>query len=170
MAPIDLSFLESQQTLIPFLFVLAIIFGVLELVHVFRNRAVNFLIALAIAFFTVTNTAFVDALWSYFGVITAFFIIMFFIAFVLEIFGLRKPKQLGQPGGGEGGLIIVGVVILLLLSFGFMYSNLLPSVPIVGGGQNLLSLFIVIFILVMFWMAYKVGREPLPMKEEHQTR
>jgi hypothetical protein len=142
---------------------LAIIFGVLELIWIFKNRGANFLIALAIAFFTVSNAAFVDALWSSFGFITAFFIIMFFIAFVLEVFGLRRPNQ---PGGGEGGIIIVGVVILLLLSFGFMYSSLLPSIPIVGGGSNLLSFFIVIFILVMFWIAFKIGQEKIAVPQE----
>ncbi|MEM5872562.1 MAG: hypothetical protein QXD55_01745, partial [Candidatus Aenigmatarchaeota archaeon] len=90
---IDIAFLESEQILIPFLFVLAVVFGILELIKIFRNRGVNFLIALSIAFFTVTNTSFVNMLWSYFGSITTFFIIMFFIAFTFEVFGLRKGQH-----------------------------------------------------------------------------
>lgn len=158
---LDASLLQSEHTLIPFIFVLAIIFGSLELTRIFRNKGANFLIALAIAFFTVSNAAFVDALWSSFGLITAFFIILFFIAFILEIFGLRKPTQ---PGRGEGGLIIIGLIILLLLSFGFMYSRLLPSLPIIGGGPNLISLFVIIFILVMFWVAFKIGAETIKVE------
>jgi amino acid transporter len=165
---IDIAFLQSEQTLIPFLFVLAIIFGVLELTHVFRNRGVNFLIALAISFFTISNTAFVNALWSYFGVITAFFIFMFFIAFILEVFGFRKPKH--PQESREEGMIVIGAILLLLLTFGFMYSSMIPELPFIGGGSNVIILFAIIFILVIFWMAFKVGREPLPMKEEHQTR
>jgi uncharacterized membrane protein HdeD (DUF308 family) len=163
---IDIAFLQSEQTLIPFLFVLAIIFGVLEITNVFKNRGVNFLVALAISFFTITNTTLVAFLWSQFGNITAFFIIMFFIAFVLEVFGLRRPKQ--GESRGEGGMIINGAILLLLLGLGFTYSNLLPSLPFVGGGPNLIILVALIFILAIFWMAFKVGREKIvPEKEEH---
>lgn len=159
----DISFLQSEQTLIPFLFVLAVIFGVLELTHVFRNRGVNFIIALAISFFTITNTAFVTFLWSQFGNITTFFIIMFFIAFVLEVFGLRGPRT---PRAGGEGIVINGAILLLLLVFGFTHSDLLPSLPFIGGGSNLIVLFALIFILIIFWMAFKLGPEILPGKQE----
>jgi hypothetical protein len=35
----DIAFLQSEQILIPFLFVLAIVFGVLELTNVFKNSS-----------------------------------------------------------------------------------------------------------------------------------
>ena len=151
---LDVSFLQSEQTLIPFLFVLAIIFGVLELTKIFQNRGVNFLVALAIAFFTITNTAFVDMLWSYFGGITTLFIIMFFIAFIFEVFGLRKPGQ-HQP---TSSIIINGGILFILLSIGFLYANQIPELPFLGGGQNLIFLFIIIFILVIFWSAFRIGK------------
>jgi len=163
---IDISFLQSEHTLIPFIFVLAIVFGVLELTRVFRNRAVNFLVALAISFFTITNSSFVEFLWLQFGNITAFFIIMFFITFVLEVFGLRGNKQ---PRSKEEGMILMAAILLLLLSFGFMYSNLLPPLPFIGGGTNVIILFAIIFILIIFWMAFKLGPEQVksegPKKE-----
>lgn len=149
---IDISFLQSEQTLIPFLFVLAIIFGVLELTKIFRNRGVNFLVALAIAFFTITNTAFVSLLWNYFGSITTFFIVMFFIAFVLEVFGIRKGGH--QP---PSSIIINGGILFILLSIGFLYASQIPELPFIGSGQNLVFLFVIIFILVIFWTAFKIG-------------
>jgi len=151
-----LTFLETEQTLIPFLFVLAIVFGVLELTKIFRNRGVNFLIAFSIAFFTITNTAFVNMLWSYFGSITTFFIVMFFIAFVFEVFGLRKAGQRETTSS----ILIDGAILFLLLSIGFLYSNQIPELPFLGGGQNLIFLFIVVFILAIFWSAFKIGGAP----------
>jgi hypothetical protein len=149
---IDIAFLQSEQTLIPFIFVLAIIFGVLELTKIFRNRGVNFLIALAIAFFTITNAAFVSMLWSYFGSITTFFIIMFFIAFVLEVFGIRKGGH--QP---TSSIIIDGAILFVLLSIGFMNASYIPELPFIGSGQNVIFLIAVILILVIFWAAFKIG-------------
>lgn len=145
-------FLQSETTLIPFLFVLAIIFGILELTKIFRNRGVNFLIALAIAFFTISNAAFINMLWSYFGSITTFFIIMFFIAFTFEIFGLRRGQH--PP---TSAIIIDGAILFILLTAGFLHADLIPELPFLGGGQNLVFLFIIIFILVIFWAAFKIG-------------
>ena len=162
---LDIAFLQSEQTLIPFLFVLAIVFGVLERVSIFHNRAVNFIVALAISFFTITNAAFVSILWAQFGNITTFFIIMFLITFVLEVFGLRGPQK---PDKGEGGMIINGTILVLILVLGFTHSSLLPSLPYVGGGTNLLILVSLVFILALFWMAFRVGREvAVPPEEKH---
>lgn len=160
---IDIAFLQSEQTLIPFLFVLAIVFGILELTDIFRNRAVNFIIALSISFFTITNATFVALLWSQFGNITAFFIIMFFIAFVLEVFGLRK-RVAGRETSTDS-VIINGAILFLLLSIGSLYINLIPSIPFIGGGQNLLFFFVVIIILVIFWSAYKIGSGARPTQK-----
>ncbi|MFH1229577.1 MAG: hypothetical protein V1678_04095 [Candidatus Aenigmatarchaeota archaeon] len=159
---IDASFLYSEQTLVPFLFVLAIVFGVLELTHIFRNRAVNFIIAISISFFTITNATFVSLLWSQFGTITAFFIVMFFIAFVMEVFGVRNKSG----DNGEGGMIINGAILALILLLGFTHIDMIPSLPFVGGGSNLLTIISLMFILAIFWMAFKVGRETSTSAEE----
>jgi hypothetical protein len=152
---LDAAFLLSEHILIPFLFVLAIIFGILELTGVFRNRGVKLLISLSIAFFTVTNSAFVELLWSQFALISGFFIVMFFIAFVLQVFGIRGQA----PTGGEG-IMINGAILVLLLVFGFASSNLLPQIPFLGGGTNLISIAALILILVIFWAAFKTGEQP----------
>lgn len=153
-----MSFFQSQHTLIPFLFVLAIVFGILENVKVFgRNRGVNFLISVSIAFFSVTDEAFVNLLWTYFGSITTFFIVLFFIAFVLEIFGIRR----GSPKD-DSTIFIGGAILLILLSVGYMISSQLPELPFIGGGSNLIALVGLIFILSIFWAAFKIGSGPQP--------
>jgi protein-S-isoprenylcysteine O-methyltransferase Ste14 len=153
--------------LIPFLFVLAIVFGLLDIIKIFgKNRAVNFLIAFSIAFFSITNSDFVNLLWSQFGNITSFFIVMFFIAFVLEVVGFKGKKG---KGGEEEDIIIYGAILLLLLSFGFAYSSLIPTMPYLGGGSNFIVLIAIILILVIFWRAFKIGAEPtIPGREEHK--
>jgi hypothetical protein len=158
---LDLMFLQSEQTLIPFLFVLAIIFGVLELTNVFRgNKAVNAIIALAISYFAVTNTSFVSMLWSQFGNITSFFLIMFFIAFIMEIVGLRGKGA--ERKSAEEKMLIVGAIFLVLLVFGFMFSDIIPSIPFLeGGGSNTIVLIAVILILVLFGLAFKAGPEAI---------
>jgi hypothetical protein len=153
---IDLIALQSNEFLIPFLFVMAIVFGVLEITKVFRNRGVNFVIALAISFFAVSNATFVGFLWAQFGNITAFFIIMFFIAFILEMFGLRRPSKESRS---ESGMIITGAVLFVMLALGFTYSDLIPSLPYIGSGDNLILFFALVFILAIFWAAFKAGRE-----------
>jgi hypothetical protein len=157
---IELAFLQSNETLIPFLFVLAIVFGALGLVRVF-NRGVSFLIAVSLAFFVVSTPNLVNILWSYFGGITAFFIAIFFIAFIFEVFGVRRK------GEYTDALIINGAILFILLSIGYLYIDLLPPLPLIGGGQNLLIFFALIFILVIFWLAFKAGPQPIPIEEKH---
>jgi hypothetical protein len=156
---LDLIALQSNELLIPFLFTFAIVFGVLEITKIFRNRGVNLVIALALSFFAIGNTTFVSFLWSQFGNITAFFIVMFFIAFILEMFGLRRPSVESRS---ESGMIITGAVLFVMLALGFTYSNLIPSLPYIGSGDNLIIFFALVFILAIFWAAFKAGREVLP--------
>jgi len=150
----DLTMFQSQTVLIPFLFILAVVFGAVNTANVFKNKGVNFLVSLALAFFAASNTAFIEFLWSQFGSITIFFIAMFFVIFVLEAFGVRKGKKDEPPAGA---LFINGVILFVLLSIGLLYIDMLPSLPYIGGGENLFLLFVLAIIALVFWLAFKVG-------------
>lgn len=158
---VDLGILGTNEALIPFIFVLAIIFGVLEISKVIRNRGAMFLISLALAFFTITSTNFVSIFPIYAAILTPLFIIIFFITFIMQIFGLRRPRLPNEPSREPEALIIIGAILFLLLSLGFIYSNFIPALPFIGGGSNVIILAAVIFILVIFWVAFKAGREEL---------
>jgi hypothetical protein len=145
---------QSEQFLIPFLFVLAIVFGSLNLVKIFKSKPVNFLISLSLAFFSASNSAFIQLLWSQFGNIAIFFIAMFFIIFTLEAFGVRKGRK-----EGSDALIINGAILFVLLSISSLFVNSLPAIPGVGGGQNLLLLVFVVLIIVIFWSVHNLGPE-----------
>jgi len=156
----------SMQFAIPFLFVLAVVFGVLELTKVFKSRAVHAVVAIAIAFFATSYAPFLTALWSYLPSITWFFIVMFFFAFILQLLGLRG-KAVGMPGKETESLVVGGVVLLVLLSAGYMILQEFPiELPLIGGGDNLILLIGLIFIISIFWAAMKIGPEKIPVKKE----
>jgi len=154
----DFTAFQSEQFLIPFLFVLAVVFGAVNASNVFRNRGVNLLVSVALAFFAASNTSFISFLWSQFGSISIFFIAMFFIIFTLEAFGVRKGQH-GKDSSSDA-LIINGAILFLLFSIGYLYIGSFPSLPIIGGGQNLLLLLFIVFIIVIFWFAYKTETPP----------
>lgn len=151
-APIDFTMFQSEQFFIPFIFILAVVFGSLNVTKVFKSKAINFLIALALSFFAASNGDFLQFLWSQFGTIAIFFIAMFFIIFILEAFGVRKE-------GGKDALIINGAILFILLSTSSLFVNSLPAIPGVGNGQNLLLLIFIVFIIVIFWLAYKTPHQ-----------
>ena len=150
----------GDQTVIASLFVLAVVFGVLELSNVFKNRAVHFVISLAVAFFAASYAPLMTTLWTYMPSITWFFILMFFIAFALEMFGVRKEK-----GVDIESMIVGGGVLLVLLSVGWSMLRYYPvEFPLIGGGENLLLLLGLVFIISLFWSALKVGLQAKPGK------
>lgn len=155
----------SFQLLIPFLFVLAVIFGVLELASPIKNRAVSTIIAVAIAAFSYFAGLY-TILWQYMPSVTWFFIIMFMIAFVLELFGLRRRGI--SPEKHTENIIVGGIVLLVLFSIGWMAVEAIPiDIPFIGGGSNIILILGLIFILTIFWAAFRIGPgvQPAPAKE-----
>jgi predicted neutral ceramidase superfamily lipid hydrolase len=145
----------TTQFLIPFLFVLAIVFGVLELSNIFKNRAVSAIIAIAIAGFASLYAPFVEVLWNLLPSLTWFFIVLFLLAFTLELFGVRRRK--GGPQEALQSMLISGVILIILFGVGFSVIESLPiDLPFIGGGQNLLVLLGIIFIIAIFWSAFRV--------------
>ena len=129
---IDIVSLQSTEFLIPFLFSLAIIYGLLEVIGIFRrNKAVNFIVAFCLSFFAMIYPGFVDFLWANFGLIAIFFIAMFFILFVSKIFGF---------GGRNSAdvIIINGGILFILLSVSYLHRDSLPYVNFIGSGENLI--------------------------------
>lgn len=149
----------TMQFMISFLFILAIVFGVLELASPIKNKAANLIIAVAIAFFATNYVPFFSILWSFLPSVTWFFIVMFFIVFSMEVFGLRKGAL--TPGDQAEKMILNGVVLFILLSVGWMVIDEFPiELPFIGGGENLIFLFGLIFTAMIFWAAFRIGAGP----------
>lgn len=160
---VDFSLLNQMGFLLPFLFVLAVVFGVLRIANVFKgNPAVEMVIALVIAFFAATYQPFASMLLAYLPSITWFFVAMFFLVFVLQILGIRGKSAGEKP---EQSLIIYGILLLLLFSIGVSTLKGLPTLPLIGGGENLALLVGLILIVGIFWYAYGIKPE-----EQKQTK
>lgn len=151
----------TTNFMIPFLFVLAIVFGVLQVASPIKNKAANLIIAVTISFFASSYQPFLTILWSYLPSITWLFIVMFFIVFMMEIFGIR-----GKKAAEPDKVIISGVVLLILLTVGWSVIKLIPiEVPLIGSGENLILFFGIIFTLMVFWGAYKMGAGEPPAQK-----
>lgn len=152
-------FLSNQQFFIPFLFVLAIVFGILELSKVFRgNRAVVAIISIVIAFFAASNAQFTSMLFQFLPSITSFFIIMFFIAFLMEMIGLGKGGKLREEGT-ETRVMVLGLVLVVFIAIGVdSISEILPFISFIGE-SNFLIIIGLVLLFMIFFAAYKIGAQ-----------
>jgi hypothetical protein len=144
-------FTSYEQILIPLLFIFAIVYGSLDVANIFKNKKVNATIALSLGLFAVYNTWFVNLIWSQLGVISVIFIFMFMLIFIFKVFGIRDSKD------SQEKLIIMAAILFILFSISYLYTNMIPNIPFIGGGQDIILLIFIIFIIVIFWLAYKIG-------------
>lgn len=141
--------------IIPFLFVLAVVFGVLRISKAFKgNAAVEVIISLVIAFFSATYSPFTSMLFGILPSITLFFIAMFFIVFILEIVGVRG-KGRGEP---VTNIIIYGILILVLFTIVASHSDLIPNLGIISQDDLVLGVGL-IFVIAIFFSAYRIEPE-----------
>jgi hypothetical protein len=98
--------------LIPFLFMLAIVYGALDVSGVFRNRRVNAVIALVFGLFTATYAPAVEFMNSIMPFAIMFFVAFFFIGFVIKIAKKGAEKDFTLL------IIIVGLILLLFATQG----------------------------------------------------
>ncbi len=151
----------SIQPLLPFLFVLAVIYGLLTIVGIFKKKdgrsmaSVNFIIALVFAFFAAGYQPFVSFFFTEMGIILWAFLLIFFIAFVLEAIGLRGKKKI-EKEKADIPIMMGGIVVLLLVSFGFSYLSEF-NIPLLGT-ENFMILAGLVLLVFMLYYAYEFGR------------
>lgn len=156
--------IPSIQLLVPFLFVFAVVFGLLEITHVFKNKAVEAAIAVALAVFAASQPTFTTMLMSWLPSIVSFFVIIFFIAFVLELVGMRKKTT--SPHEKAGYLGVALILLFTVGGFAFMQTGL--QLPIIGGAENIMFALGLIFIAALFWIAFKIGEEEKPQAPQQR--
>jgi hypothetical protein len=141
----------SFEILLPFMLVLAIVYGALEVSKVFANRAVKAIIAVVFAFFSVMNSQVVAFINSILPYAAGFFVVIFLIWIVL------KPLK---GGGGKKGidpvLLIVILVLVLVLLARMSVSDYWPESSLISNA-NLLWIIGIIIVVVILWKAYKIG-------------
>ncbi len=143
--------LGDPQFLVAFLFVLATVFGVLRVSGIFKNPAVDMIISLSIAFFASTYPPFTSLLLSYLPGLTWFFIGMFLLIFIIEVFGLRKAGS-----DYETKAYTAAFVLLALAAVGFSrIETLRMELPFIGSGENLSLLLGLLFVFLIFYYVYR---------------
>lgn len=147
----------SAQFLISFLFVFAVVFGVIDLSGIFKkNRIVTAVIALSMAAFATGYVPFMNILWDLLPKLVWFFIAIFIVAFVIKIFRVKNGTDPGTS------LLFTGIILMILLTAGFYILEKTPkiSIPVVGSGDNLFFLVGFIAFLLLLWFTYKLNQSP----------
>ncbi len=152
MFPYDLI---SFEILLPFMLVLAIVYGALEVSKVFANRAVKGIIAIVFAFFAVMNSQVVAFINSILPYAAGFFVVIFLIWIVLK--PLRGSGKEGKKGIDPVLLIVILVLVLVLLAR-MSVSDYWPESSIISN-SNLMWIIGIIIVVVILWKAYKIKNE-----------
>jgi hypothetical protein len=143
----------EEQLVITFLFMLSIVFGALRISNVLKSGPASFLLSLAVAAFAALSP-FSATLWTYMPSLTWFFIIVFLIAFVFEMFGVRKK----EGGGGSEAMVVNAAILLVLLTLGWRIAQTFNmQIPYIGTSENLIFLLGFVFIISILWSAMKTG-------------
>ncbi len=134
---------------LPFIFVIAVVYGGLEVSDVFKNKAVKFIIALVVGYFAMTNASVVAFITQFLPLAAIVFVVVFLIGFIYKVF---------QKGGEKDwtliGLIIATGLIGLAQFQGSLtpYLNNLPIDP-----NNFLAIVLIMAFIAFLYAAYKKG-------------
>ncbi len=93
--------------IVPFVFSFAVVYGSIELSGVFKNKAVNAIIAITIAIMSIVNESVVDMLWKYMPVATIVFVILFIVGFIWKFI-----NSIGSGSKADYG--VVGAIVFLI--------------------------------------------------------
>lgn len=159
---------------VSFLFVFALIFGILQITkrrikadeknfkeeRLFPER-VNVLLALAISFICISYQPFINFIWSLLPISSIIFIIFFFIAFIRE--SIRSEEKDPIPF-----LVSIGILILILGVFGefanFPFQNYLSL-----SQNDILWIIGIVLVVLLFYLAYLSGGKE-KRRDEHQQQ
>ncbi len=130
---------------IPFFFMLAIVYGALEMTEIFKNKGVKAILATAVAAISITNSGLVEGINFYLPYAAGFFIVVFFIRFLQKGFKDKKDWTLVT--------IVLGLALLIFVHQGESFRSLLDKGPL--GYDNMIILIAIVFMIIMFYSAYK---------------
>lgn len=144
--------LEIFTHIIPFFFVLAVVYGALDYSGVFNKNAVNMIVSLTIAFFALTSDFVLSFIYGILPYAVIMFVVVFFLAFLKKLVG----------GGGEKkidwslAMIVIVLVLIFLASQGRdIVSDFLPSFPV----ENFMYAVGLVLILGILYAAYAKDRQ-----------
>lgn len=136
---------------LPLIFVFAVVYGALEVSKVFKNKRVNGLIALVIAFFAIGSEQVTNLIYQILPAATILFIIVFFLGFIFAPF---KKKE-GEKRDFTLIIMVAALVLVLLVTQGYDWiSDILPYNV---SSENFMYAGGLILIIAILYAAYKKG-------------
>jgi len=133
----------TLEYLLPFMLVIAVVYGGLESVQMFRNRAIKTIIAVVVGFFALTNYQIVQTINSFLPYAAIFFVLVFGLGFA--------RKALSGDGGRDNTMLIIVIALVLLF---------IASLTLYGGNlyqyNEFLWLIGIIAVAAIFYAAYKM--------------
>jgi uncharacterized membrane protein len=139
---------------IPFILIFAVAYGGLEVAGVMKNKRVNALIAIAVAFFAISSDMVVGIISAILPYVAILFIVVFIIGFLLS------PLRSGEEKKKDPTLI----AMIAILAFVFLagqgqewLTSYLPSLAI--SSENFLYMAGLVFVIVLLYAAYTRGGE-----------
>ncbi len=135
--------------IIPFLFVLAVVYGALDYSNVFKKNSVKGLVSLAIAFFALTSQFVIDFIYGVLPYAVILFVVVFFLAFIARLVG-GKGKE--RKIDWSLAMIVIILLLIFLASYGEdLVITFLPSVNV----TEFMYAVGLILILLIFYAVYK---------------
>jgi hypothetical protein len=137
-----------METVIPFLFILAIVYGGLEVSNVFKKNAVKAIISLVVAFFGITSPMVVGVIVRFMPYAAIFFMVFFLIGFLMTFFKEEGKEKKDYP------LIIAFLALLLIFLSSQENLNIISFQD-----QNFLATIILLVILLIIYGGYKAKND-----------
>jgi len=152
--------LDLMTFVLPFLFMLAVVYGALDLAAVFKNKRVNAVIALVVAVFAVSNVDIVTSIVSAMPWVAMLFIALFFLKFILSFLKINKKE--GDERDYTLLLVIFGLIAIFMLSQGTeLIQDWLPgNFPVTE--ENLILIIGIVVVFAITFMAYKTKNDAMP--------
>jgi hypothetical protein len=127
-----------------FLFVFAIVFGLLSQMNILGSKNVNAIIAIVFAVVSVAYAPFVTFLYSILPIAAVFLVIVFFFIFVKKLFS----------GGQQGSMIVPAVILAVsLVLLGVLWSDISKLVPVGIRPDDVLWAIGLFAIVMIFYLS-----------------
>jgi len=142
---------EIMSSVIPFLFVLAVVYGALEVSDVFKKKQVKLIISLSFAYVAMTTAYVAGFIMGVLPYAIIAFIVFFFLGFALSF------AKGGKEGGERDYTLIVIVLVLALIfmtSYGLDFlEGFMPGLSSeeITTGAGLLVMAIIFYSVYRLW-------------------
>jgi hypothetical protein len=138
----------SMETLLPFLLVIAVVYGALETSGMFKNRAIRSIIAVVLGFFAISNYQVTSTINSFLPYAALAFLVIFVAGYVRKSLGGKESRDNTMV------IILMGLGLLFIASLfrgesGFELYQYTEFLWIVG----------IVVVIAILYGAYKMGNQ-----------